>query len=602
MGWTSQDDLINDITVNGYIGRHDYNKLITPAQVAGSWSDLQMLGGYPVTTTYAGTSLTYVPTDDTSTGAIPHGGNVAAATKHFLERGRDRLRRRWCAVDLDVRRPGGLRPRSPARDVTRHRAAHRHDDRARTPASDRWPQRASASAPTSRPYTAPTCGRPQPDATFTYTDQERQHGRRPIPVTRRLQGDARSPREMPHSGNAATRYGPFLPMAAGDYGIRDFADVHPVGRHRLHRLGRPRPPPRQAAWSLPIVALGHVHRARLREPAPVAAQDPRRRATSSSCCSRRARPRTTRPSTSTSTTAGDRTWRSSRQRDGCSRDRRHDHDRRDRHDRRWCVRAARPRRTGPTRGGSATSTPAGRPSSAAPASPRSRPAPTATCRRSAGSCRAAAGGIASRGLLVHGTGTLTASGALGRNLLATLAGTGDLTATGALIVSAVATLAGTGTITTADLLAVLQATATIAGTSSATATADALGWVTRHAGGHRHHDRHPLRHGRARGRHHAVHRPVTREPRHGRLVRGRVRQQRHGHDGREGQRRGSASATRGPRSSRAPTPRPSCCASSPRRSRASSPGRARRRSRSRAWTARPTASRPPWTAPATAPP
>jgi hypothetical protein len=88
-----------------------------------------------------------------------------------------------------------------------------------------------------------------------------------------------------------------------------------------------------------------------------------------------------------------------------------------------------------------------------------------------------AGGIASRGGLVHGTGALTASGALGRNILAALAGTGALTATGSLIVSAVAALAGTGTVSTADLLAILQAQATLAGTSTATATASALGWA-----------------------------------------------------------------------------------------------------------------------------
>lgn len=86
------------------------------------------------------------------------------------------------------------------------------------------------------------------------------------------------------------------------------------------------------------------------------------------------------------------------------------------------------------------------------------------------------GGLASR-YVINGTGSLTASGALGRNILATLAGSGDLTATGALIVSAIANLAGTGTISTADLLAILQAEATIAGTSTATATADALGWI-----------------------------------------------------------------------------------------------------------------------------
>lgn len=89
-----------------------------------------------------------------------------------------------------------------------------------------------------------------------------------------------------------------------------------------------------------------------------------------------------------------------------------------------------------------------------------------------------AGGIASRGLLVHGTGSLTASGALGRNIAVSMSGTGGLTATGALIVSAVASLAGTGTISTANLLAVLQAAASLSGSGDITGTADALGWVT----------------------------------------------------------------------------------------------------------------------------
>jgi hypothetical protein len=88
-----------------------------------------------------------------------------------------------------------------------------------------------------------------------------------------------------------------------------------------------------------------------------------------------------------------------------------------------------------------------------------------------------AGGIASRGGLLHGTGTLTASGALGRNLLATIAGSGSLSATGALIVSAIANLTGDGTISTANLLAVLQAAATITGSGSLAADVTALGWM-----------------------------------------------------------------------------------------------------------------------------
>ena len=61
---------------------------------------------------------------------------------------------------------------------------------------------------------------------------------------------------MPHSGNAATRYGPFLPMAAGDYGIRDFQTFTLSGGTAytgsgilvLHLV--------KPLWSMPIVASG----------------------------------------------------------------------------------------------------------------------------------------------------------------------------------------------------------------------------------------------------------------------------------------------------------------------------------------------------------
>ena len=89
MGFTSHDDLLNQITTNGRFLRHDYFKSISTAQVAGSWHDPSCLVGYPfadatVTNNYPGTSLTFVPTDESSTGAIPHGGNVSPLTKHII--------------------------------------------------------------------------------------------------------------------------------------------------------------------------------------------------------------------------------------------------------------------------------------------------------------------------------------------------------------------------------------------------------------------------------------------------------------------------------------------------------------------------------------
>jgi hypothetical protein len=87
-----------------------------------------------------------------------------------------------------------------------------------------------------------------------------------------------------------------------------------------------------------------------------------------------------------------------------------------------------------------------------------------------------AGGMASRNIIT-GTGSITATGAMGKNAVAALEGSGDLTATGALIVSAVAALTGSGS-ATGSIVAILNAVASISGSGSVTATIDALAWAT----------------------------------------------------------------------------------------------------------------------------
>jgi hypothetical protein len=87
MGFSSLDDLIAKISVDGQTDFQIANKTTGVAGVAGTWTDPTVFNGFPVADTYAGTSLTYVPTDESSTGAIPHGGNVTSATKHFLNAG-----------------------------------------------------------------------------------------------------------------------------------------------------------------------------------------------------------------------------------------------------------------------------------------------------------------------------------------------------------------------------------------------------------------------------------------------------------------------------------------------------------------------------------
>ena len=89
-GFSSQDDMINELTVNGKFWRQDWNKnmLPTTAAVAGEWSFLARGGGNPAADALfnTGTNLTFQPVTDASAnaGAIPHGGNVFPDHKHIL--------------------------------------------------------------------------------------------------------------------------------------------------------------------------------------------------------------------------------------------------------------------------------------------------------------------------------------------------------------------------------------------------------------------------------------------------------------------------------------------------------------------------------------
>ena len=88
-GFTSQDDLINQITTNGKFFRSDWNKLMNPtaAAVAGEWHSLARGAGTPAADAIfnAGTALVQQQVFDqtTSGGSMPHGGNVASAGDGF---------------------------------------------------------------------------------------------------------------------------------------------------------------------------------------------------------------------------------------------------------------------------------------------------------------------------------------------------------------------------------------------------------------------------------------------------------------------------------------------------------------------------------------
>lgn len=92
MGWTSQDDLINQITVNGKYLRADNSKITAPVHTAGGWHALGGLAGFPNASTYPGTDLVWSSCDEftgdgTTVLGIPNGGGVLSATKHIINVG-----------------------------------------------------------------------------------------------------------------------------------------------------------------------------------------------------------------------------------------------------------------------------------------------------------------------------------------------------------------------------------------------------------------------------------------------------------------------------------------------------------------------------------
>lgn len=89
MGYTSDDDMLNQITVNGKRGRVDMTKTTAPVHTAGGWHMLTGLNGNPNAGTFPGTDLLFRSCWETSgDGTVvigPQvGGVVAPATKHLL--------------------------------------------------------------------------------------------------------------------------------------------------------------------------------------------------------------------------------------------------------------------------------------------------------------------------------------------------------------------------------------------------------------------------------------------------------------------------------------------------------------------------------------
>ena len=254
MGFTSQDDLINQITTNGKSGNFFYNKTLLNTAVAGAWTDLGVSLGLPPASTYSSgvTDLSFFPTDDTWVeGSVYHGGDVSTATKHFMQAGAtvaNATGSPWILMCVDQ---VGFVPvgNTTAANVTSIGTktvtmAPISNTAAKV---DRYANgvglRLYLSARTSLGANAPTMQ-------VTYTNTAGTGGK--VTTAGCVSTASAVAGQIINSGSAANKYNPFLPLAAGDVGVKDIENLiwggtaHASGTVNIHLV--------KPLWTLPIPA------------------------------------------------------------------------------------------------------------------------------------------------------------------------------------------------------------------------------------------------------------------------------------------------------------------------------------------------------------
>lgn len=212
MAFTSIDDLVSSIT-SGKFHRIDWNKITgAAAYTAGRWYDMSALGGTPIANAYAGTALAW-KTCDESTGngtqifGMRHGGDVSTDTKHVLNGSAitgvaTGVPAQLMLVDMQGYYPGISMSTNSIQTLTG------------------TPTLRYTNGEGVRAYlvVTSTTGGTAHNVNISYTNTGSSSGKT-MPVTVSCTASAIVP-HITHSGTAANNYGPFLPLASGDTGVK----------------------------------------------------------------------------------------------------------------------------------------------------------------------------------------------------------------------------------------------------------------------------------------------------------------------------------------------------------------------------------------------
>jgi hypothetical protein len=222
MGFSSMDNFINAVSVNGQFYRADWNKnfLPTTAAVAGEWHCLARGAGLPgLGTIYnTGTNLAFQATSDNTAGAegIQHGGNVSPATKHIVNASAFTAAATTAPCVLMLIDLLGFYRVTTVTTTTAQTTNN-------TVTIPRYTDGAGVQAFMWNTNTV-AMGAATPNLSIGYTNSDGTAGRA-NPTTLPIGKTAAANGLVLYSGTGAGKYGPFMPLQAGDKGIRSIQTI-----------------------------------------------------------------------------------------------------------------------------------------------------------------------------------------------------------------------------------------------------------------------------------------------------------------------------------------------------------------------------------------
>lgn len=219
-GFQSQDDMVNEISTNGKFYRTDWQKstFATTAHTAGLWYSLMRGGGNPAADTIlgTGTNLAFQALSDAvaTASGIPHGGNVGDYKVLLNAAAQTAAATTAPCVLMLVDLLGFY----PITSVTTTGAQTLNN----TVTLPRYTDGAGVQA-----FLTPSTvmGAATPNITLNYTNSAGTAGKA-TPATLPIGNTAAAVTSIVYSGTGTGKYGPFIPLAAGDAGIRSVQSIN----------------------------------------------------------------------------------------------------------------------------------------------------------------------------------------------------------------------------------------------------------------------------------------------------------------------------------------------------------------------------------------